>query len=143
MAEALFREAVVDRGDYTVSSAGVAACKGGAASRETRAVLADRGLSLPDFASRPVTGKILAEATHVFALTRGHLALLESKFPEHADKFYLACEFVDLPGQGVAADVPDPIGMGRAAYDEVAEVLEAAIPTIIAYIDQTAKPAAD
>jgi hypothetical protein len=27
--------------------------------------------------------------------------------------------------------------MGRAAYEDVATVLESAIPTIIAYIDQT------
>ena len=30
-----------------------------------------------------------------------------------------------------------PIGMGRAAYQEVAKTLDAAIPAIIAYIDQT------
>jgi hypothetical protein len=39
--------------------------------------------------------------------------------------------------------VPDPIGMGRRAYEEVAGVLELAIPSIIAYIDQTWKPATD
>jgi hypothetical protein len=33
--------------------------------------------------------------------------------------------------------VPDPIGMGPAAYEEVAKVLETAIPSIIAYLDST------
>ncbi len=135
----MFRHAVADRPDYQVGSAGVAAGNGDTASRDTLGVLRKRGISLDGFASRPVTADLLESATHVFAMTGGHLAALERRFPQHAGKFYLVCEFVDLPDAGVGADVPDPIGMGRAAYEEVAEVLDLAIPTIIAYLDQTAK----
>jgi protein-tyrosine-phosphatase len=137
LAEGLFRLAVAQRGDYRVGSAGVAASRGDSASRETLAVLRKRGAALDEFASRPVTADLLAEATHVFAMTAGHLQVLERRFPQFADKYFLVCEFVDLPGQGVGAEVPDPIGMGRAAYEEVAAVLDQAIPTIIGYIDQT------
>jgi protein-tyrosine-phosphatase len=137
LAEGLFRLAVAQRGDYRVGSAGVAAGRGDSASRETLAVLKKRGAALDGFASRPVTEELLAEATHVFAMTAGHLQVLERRFPQFAAKYFLVCEFVDLPGQGVGADVPDPIGMGRAAYEEVAAVLDQAIPTIIGYIDQT------
>ena len=70
-------------------------------------------------------------------MTHGHLEILESRFPEHSDKYYLACEFADIPGKGLGADVPDPIGMGRKAYEDVAEVLGLAIPAIISYIDST------
>jgi protein-tyrosine phosphatase/ribose 5-phosphate isomerase B len=70
-------------------------------------------------------------------MTRSHLQVLERRFPQFAEKYFLVCEFVALPGQGVDAEVPDPIGMGRAAYEEVAAVLNLAIPTIIGYIDQT------
>jgi protein-tyrosine-phosphatase len=137
MAEGLFKKAVMDRGDYEVSSAGVAASPGTPSSPETNAILKKRGAALEDFGSRPASDAVLSAATHVFAMTRGHLQILESRFPEHADKFYLVCEFVDMPRKGNAGDVPDPIGMGRAAYEEVAALLESAIPTIIAYIDQT------
>jgi len=137
LAEGLFRKAVAARGDFTVSSAGVAASRGESASRDTAAVLKKRGLRLEQFASRPVTADVLDEATHVFAMTQSHLNTLESRFPQHAGKFYLVCEFADIPGQGVGADVPDPIGMGRAAYEEVAKVFEEAIPSLIAFIDQT------
>ena len=137
MAEGLFRKAVMDRADYEVSSAGVAASKGTPPSGETAAILKKRGSALENFHSRPVSDLILAEATHVFAMTQGHLQALESRFPQHADKFYLTCEFADVPRKGHGLDVPDPIGMGRAAYENVADVLENAIPTIIAYIDQT------
>lgn len=139
MAEGLFRIAVAGRSDYQVGSAGVAASRGTEASRDTLAVLKKRGGNLDGFASRPVTAEILERATHVFAMTRGHLDVLERRFPQYSDKYFLVCEFVDLPGQGVGADVPDPIGMGRAAYEEVAEVLELAIPAIIACLEQTSK----
>lgn len=137
MAEGLFTKAVMDRADYEVSSAGVAASPGTPSSPETNAILKKRNATLETFASRSVSDAVLATATHVFAMTRGHLQILESRFPQHADKFYLVCEFVDMPQKGTVRDVPDPIGMGRAAYEEVAAILESAIPTIIAYIDQT------
>lgn len=140
MAEGFFRKAVSGRDEYVVSSAGVAASKGAPCNPETATVLKKHDITLDGFGSRQVTEAVLAEATHVFAMTRGHLQTLEARFPSHADKFYLVCEFVDLPNEGVGADVPDPIGLGRRAYQEVADIFEAAIPTIIAYIDQTWKP---
>ncbi|RYD49561.1 MAG: low molecular weight protein arginine phosphatase [Verrucomicrobiaceae bacterium] len=140
MAEALFRKAVEGRNEYVVGSAGVAASKGTPASPETTMVLKKQGATLDKFGSRLVNDAILSEATHVFAMTRSHLQTLESRFPQHSDKFYLVCEFVDLPKVGSGADVPDPIGMGARAYQQVAETFNLAIPTIVAYIDQTWKP---
>jgi protein-tyrosine-phosphatase len=137
MAEALFRKAVAGRSDYTVRSAGVAASKGARCSRETRDIVDQLKAPLEDFKSQPVTAALLEEATHVFTMTRGHLHVLEDHFPEFSDKYYMTCEFVDVPGRGLGADVPDPIGMGKKAYEEVAKVLEAAIPAIVSYIDQT------
>jgi protein-tyrosine-phosphatase len=141
MAEGLFRKAIAGRNDYQVGSSGVAARSGTPASRETADVIRKRGGDLADFSSRPVSEKQLREATHVFAMTRGHLDELESHFPQFSDKYYLVCEFADIDGQGIGADVPDPIGMGRGAYEAVADVLEIAIPSIIEYIDRTWKPA--
>lgn len=139
MAEALFRKAVEGRGDYQVSSAGVAASKGAPSNPETASLLARRGNSLAGFGSRPVTDAILSAATHVFAMTQSHLHTLEQRFPSHSDKFYLVCEFVEIPGHGIGTDIPDPIGLGRRAYEEVADMIDLAIPPMIAYIDKTWK----
>lgn len=138
MAEGLFRLATRDREDFSVSSAGVSASPGAPCNPESAALLKRYGAALDGFGSRAVSDAILAKATHVFAMTQNHLQMLEARFPKHSDKFYLTCEFADIPGAGIGADIPDPIGMGRNAYDEVAEVLAVAIPTIIAYIDQSA-----
>ena len=141
MAEGLFRKAIADRRDYEVSSAGVSASKGVPYSVETGLLLKKRGAALENFGSRPISDAILSAATHVFAMTHSHLQTLEARFPKYAAKFYLVCEFADIPNEGIGADVPDPIGMGRRAYEDVAGVLDLAIPSIISYIDQTWKPA--
>ena len=140
LAEGLFRQATVGRTDFTVSSAGIAATKGTPASRETQHILKQRGAPLTGFKSRPVTATILQAATHVFAMTTGHIAALETRFPEHAAKLFLVREFAGMTDKRHGTDVPDPIGMGIAAYEEVAKLLDAAIPSIIAYIDQTPNP---
>jgi protein-tyrosine-phosphatase len=136
MAEGLFRKALAGRNDYAVSSAGVAASKGTRCSSETASFLKKRGAALEQFTSRPVSDAVLAEATHVFAMTRGHLQALESRFPQHSDKFYLVGEFAGVVKHDYEMDVPDPIGMGTKAYEEVGQVLDKAIPSIIAYIDR-------
>lgn len=137
MAEGLFREAVKERSDFTIASAGVAAYPGSPVSSETSGLLKSRGISLDGFESQPVSERLIDQATHVFAMTAGHLQALVSLFPDHEDKFYLACEFAEIPGRGLACDVPDPIGMGQRAYEDVAKTLDLAIPSIIAFIDQT------
>lgn len=141
MAEGLFRLAIQGRDDFELSSAGVSASRGAPCNPETAALLRKRGTKLDGFSSRMVSDEILTKATHVFAMTRGHLQALESRFPQHTDKFYLVCEFVEIPNEGIGTDVPDPIGMGRKAYEEVAEMFDTAFPAIIAYIDRTWKPA--
>ena len=113
MAEALFRKAVAGREDYSVKSAGVAASKGAPCSRETEEIVMLLAAPLDGFSSNPVSAKLLEEATHVFTMTSSHLAVLEARFPEFSEKYYLACDFVDIGGNGLGADVPDPIGMGK------------------------------
>ena len=135
MAEGLFRMATAGRDDFTVSSAGVAAVTGAPASHETRNLLKRRGAALKGFKSRQVSEAILAAASHVFAMTEEHLAALEAHFPQHADKLFLVREFAGMTHKRDGPDVPDPIGMGPAAYEEVARILDAAISAIIAYID--------
>ena len=141
MAEGLMRHAIAGRRDFEVSSAGVSASTGTPASRETLAVVRKRGGSLDGFKSRLVSAALLADVTHVFAMTESHLAVLEARFPEHSEKFFLLREFSGIKDKRDGIDVPDPIGMGLPAYEEVAKVFESAIPSIIAYVDASGKNA--
>jgi protein-tyrosine phosphatase/ribose 5-phosphate isomerase B len=135
MAEGLMRKAIGERKDFKVSSAGVAAFPGSAASTETEQILDKLAAKLDGFQSQPVTSELLDNVSHVFTMTESHLATLMSQFPDHEDKYYLLREFSGIKDKREGTDVPDPIGMGMPAYQEVAKVIEAAIPNIIAYVD--------
>lgn len=126
MAEGMFRKEMEGVEGLTVGSAGVAAMPGGEASWETVEVLRERGISLDGFRSRMVDEEMLREATRVFCMTRSHLEMLEMLYPELNDRYNLVCDFAEIEGD-VGRDVPDPIGQGRQAYEEVAECLEMAL----------------
>ena len=136
MAEGLLRVAS-GRRELTVSSAGVAAMPGGRASRETREIVESRGGDLSGFRSRMVDEEILAEADHVFCMTRSHLEALEALYPDFAERYYLVCDFVEIGGE-VGVDIPDPIGGGRQAYEAVATLLDGAIGGILGFLESEA-----
>ena len=133
MAEGIFRKAA-EGTDIKVSSAGVAAQPGSSASCETVAVLKDQGVELESFRSRMVDDLMLEEADAVFCMTEGHLEMLEMMHPEHEGKYHLACDFVEMQGK-VGSDVPDPIGMGRPAYEMTSKVLNAAMGGILGFLE--------
>lgn len=137
MAEALFRAAVRNRHDISVSSAGVAAGWGQPASSHSAEVLRPLGISLKDFRSQPLTEDLVEDATHIFTMTRGHLETIQMYYPEAADKLYLLREF-DSAARGGNLDVPDPIGMGLDAYLETRDLIQRALPGLLRYLDQNA-----
>lgn len=141
MAEALFRQ--MAGSGISVGSAGVSATAGQSASREAVEVLAEQGVKLGGFRSRPVTEELMADATHIVAMTREHQRLLDLFFPEFSDKVRLLREFADSP-----RDVADPIGMGRDAYLRCRDQIKEALPGLLRSIqnkmtETTENPALD
>jgi protein-tyrosine-phosphatase len=135
MAEGLFGKAVEGRSGWVVKSAGVAASAGSKASRETLLYLESRGIHMKNFRSQPVSAQLLREADAVFVMTESHLFALEDDFPDFADKYYLVCDFIDPAVESSRCDVPDPIGMGQAAYEKVAKLFDAAFPGISRFLE--------
>ena len=115
-----------------VGSAGVAAMPGQGASRETLDVLDSYQASLQGFKSRQVDGQMLADADVIVTMTQSHADVIVRHFPERADSVRLLTDFIDPAECLEGEDVPDPIGMGPAAYEEVAEVIKLALPGILA-----------
>jgi protein-tyrosine-phosphatase len=136
MAEAMFAAAAAGTLDVEVRSAGVAAGPGGPASRETVEVLKSRGIELTGFRSSQVDEEMLEAADHVFCMTRRHLEMLEMTFPEYRDRYHLVRDF---DGSSQGGDVPDPIGQGRAAYEEVARCFDSAIEGILGFLAREGK----
>ena len=136
MAEALLRKAVGGIPGIKISSAGVGAMPGQSASRDTISILEAKKAPLQDFQSRQVDEHLLSSSDFVIAMTKSHAAIVREYFPERADSVSLLCDFIDEDERLVGADVPDPIGMGIEAYQEVAEVIELALPGIINKLGQ-------
>lgn len=135
MAEALLRKALANRSELTIGSAGVGAMPGQPASVETLAVVKSRKASLVDFKSRQLDQNLLQNADLVIAMTRAHAAMA-GHFSDSPDTVTLLCDFIDDDEGLAGVDVPDPIGMGPEAYEEVAKVVELAIPGIIRKLDE-------
>lgn len=134
MAEGLLRAALDAGSGVAAASAGVAAMPGQPASRETVDILAKKGAPLGEFASRQADEQLLEDAALVIALSSSHADVLKRLIPAAADKVSLLTDFID-PAEGfVGEDVPDPYGMSREAYEEVAEVIALAIPGILAAV---------
>ena len=141
LAEVLFRELTRGRADYEVVSAGVGAFSGQPASCHSQELARQRGLDITSHRSRAVTVDLMDAATHVFAMSRGHLADLLENFPESEDKLFLVSEFVaddTLRGR----DLTDPFGGGLDDYRETLDRLERLLPSVFNYIEQTWKDAA-
>ncbi len=140
LAEVLFRDLTRERDDYEVLSAGVGAFSGQPASRHSQELARERGLDLSGHRSRAVTVDLVDDATHIFAMSRGHLADLLDDYPDAEDKMYLVSEFAaedELRGR----DLTDPFGGGLEDYRETLARLERLLPSVFNYIEQTWKPA--
>ncbi|TDU80955.1 protein-tyrosine phosphatase [Prosthecobacter fusiformis] len=138
LAEVVFRDLVKAHPDYQVSSAGVGAYSGQPASRYSVTLAKERGLDLTKHKSRAVTVDLVESATHIFAMSRNHVAAILSDYPEADDKIYLISEFAaddSLRGR----DLSDPFGGDLSEYRETLEHLEKMLPCVLAYIEQTWK----
>jgi protein-tyrosine phosphatase len=102
---------------WVVQSAGVAAWPGDPATPAAVLVASEHGADLTAHRSRAVTPELLAQATHVVAMTRGHAAALAARFPGVGP----AAELIGGP----ADDLPDPIGGDLAVYRACADTLRA------------------
>ena len=135
MAEALFRKLTAKRKDIVVGSAGISAANGQLASTDAVNALAADGIQFSKFRSRTLTAKLLESATHVFVMTRAHQDLIDLFFPEFSHKVFLLR--ADEKG---SPDVPDPIGQGRAVYDQCKRTIQNALPSILKRIDEIPMP---
>jgi glycine hydroxymethyltransferase len=135
IAEGLFRRLIGNRKDIEVASAGVHAVRGQPPSLYAVQVCAEEGTDISGLRSQPLTGALVDQATHIFAMTGAHLETIQSLFPQSAEKTFLIREFEE-PGTTVWRDVPDPIGLGRDVYEDCARIIKNALPGVLAFVEQ-------
>ena len=135
IAEGLFRRLTGNRKDIEVASAGVHAVRGQPPSLYAVEVCAEEGTNISALRSQPLTGGLVDQATHIFAMTGAHVETIQTLFPQSAEKTFLLREF-EQPGTTVWRDVPDPIGLGREVYEDCARIIKNALPSVLAFVEQ-------
>jgi len=100
---------------WAVASAGVAAVPGDAPSPEAVAVAAECGFDLTAHRSRPLTADLLAGATDVVAVSRGHAAVVAVYFGGVGP--------VPVLLGGPDGDVLDPVGGDTDEYRRCASAI--------------------
>lgn len=135
IAEGLFRRLTGNRKDIEVASAGVHAVRGQPPSLYAVEVCAAEGTDISALRSQPLTGALVDQATHIFAMTGAHLETIQTLFPQSAEKTFLLREFEE-PGTTVWRDLPDPIGLGREVYEDCARIIKNALPSVLAFVEQ-------
>ncbi len=124
MAEAITRS-LIDKGllgdgsGFFVASAGVATGGGSPPTPEAMEALAALGIDHTG-TSTPLTGEMVRNADIVFGMTEGHVRVaMEAAGKE------MAVRVVRLDPD---ADIDDPIGLDRSAYDALAQAFLEIIP---------------
>ncbi len=136
MALGLFRRLLGNRKDIVAEAAGVHAVRGQPPSVHGVEVCRQRGVDISAFRSQPLTATLVDWATYIFGMTSSHLETIHLLFPQSADKTFLLREFEE-PGATLWRDLPDPIGLGREVYEECAECIEKALPSILAFVEES------
>ncbi len=137
MAEGLFREMVKGREDVEVESAGIGAMDGQKASTHSLEVLRDMGIDISRKRSNMLTPDAVRRATHIFGMTSSHKQAVETLFPAAAEKTFLLREFLGGSAMGAEHEVPDPIGLGRDAYEKTCELIKEALPSVLEFVEKT------
>jgi protein-tyrosine-phosphatase len=100
-----------------VRSAGTGAGEGWPAAEEAVRVAGQRGLSLGEHRTTPLTADLLDWADHVLVMEAQHRRAVEQLgAPE---KVTVLSEY-----GGDGRDIPDPLGQGRDAYEKTFDALE-------------------
>ena len=119
MAEAIARHLIRqglagEDSDLFVTSAGVRASNGSSPTPEAVEALKALGIEC-DGKSRPVTSQMIRKADVVYCMTDAHVQTATSLAPGTAAPRILRLD--------PEADIEDPIGLGRAAYESLAKRL--------------------
>jgi len=125
-----------NRKDIEVASAGVHAVRGQPPSLYAVEVCEEEGVDISGLRSQPLTAALVDRATHIFAMTGAHLETIQMLFPDGAVKSFLLREFEE-PDTTVWRDVPDPIGLGRDVYEVCARTIKNALPSVLAFVEQS------
>jgi glycine hydroxymethyltransferase len=130
MAQGLFADLIRGRRDIEVTSAGIGAGAGQAASPHAVEVMREINIDIRQLRSKPLMAELVRKADFIFVMTYGHLDSMLLLFPSAAEKTFLLREFeTELPV--MEREVSDPIGMSRDIYRRTRDEIRASLPRLL------------
>jgi len=139
MAEGIFRQAVLGRGDYRVSSAGLGALEGQPPSAYAVQALKELGINISGQRSHMLRPELVQQADYIFGMTHSHIDTVMMLYPMAAEKTFLLREFDETLDQ-FEKDISDPIGGSYEVYLDCRDQIEQGIVSILRFIDQRQVP---
>ncbi len=137
MAAALFRHALAAQEEplrsLKVSSAGVSAFAGQAASANSVAALKKVNIDLSDHASQPLSQELVDNALAFFCMTDSHHAMLSYQIDPPPPNAFLMRQFI---GPEASTQIPDPFGGNLAQYEACRDSMVEAIPSLLEVVKQ-------
>ena len=112
MAEALLREAVRERDEIVVESAGLGALVDHPASEHAVTLMRERGLDISDHRARQITPEMVHAADLVLVMESGHKRVIDANEPAARGKIYRLGEWQDR-------SIEDPYRQSREVFEAV------------------------
>jgi protein-tyrosine phosphatase len=130
MAEVMLREALKDRSDISVTSAGLGALVGYPAAEHSVALMQERGLDISGHRARQLTPEMITATDLILVMEAGHRRAIDLQDPTARGKVYRLCEWQDR-------EIPDPFKQPRKAYEEALALIEKGVQDWAARINQS------
>jgi protein-tyrosine-phosphatase len=135
MAAALLQHALAAQPEplrsLKIISAGVAARAGDPVSENSVLALKKVGLDISKHTSRPLTQKMMDEASLVLGMTESHRAMIQLQAEPPPKNLFLFREF--LPQRG-DKQIGDPFGGSLKLYESTRDEMVEAIPSLVEFI---------
>ncbi len=117
MAEAMLQQALKDKTNVSVKSAGLGALVGYPADEHAVTLMQERGLDISGHRAQQLTPGILSVSDLVLVMESGHKRAIDAIDPTARGKVFRFCEWQDK-------DVPDPVQQPREAFEKSLELIE-------------------
>ena len=112
MAEALLRDALRERDEIVVESAGLGALVDHPASEHAVTLMRERGLDISDHRARQITPEMVHAADLVLVMESGHKRVIDANEPASRGKIYRLGEWQDR-------SIEDPYRQSREVFEAV------------------------
>ncbi|MDQ8184426.1 low molecular weight protein arginine phosphatase [Pelagicoccus sp. SDUM812002] len=144
MAAALFRHALNAQDgpikDLKISSAGVSAFPGQAASKNSVEALKKVGIDLESHQSQSLNQPLVDNAIAYFCMTDSHLAMLNYQIDPPPANAFLMRQFI---GNDTDNQIPDPFGGDLRQYEACRDSMVEAIPSLIEVVKKLLETLSD